>query len=165
MPLFLRKFPFNDTIVILEGENRGKSTDELSRWVESIEQQADASPTRPQPAEVLLNISASETGTLGGIDAAGLYRVTVYREVRTPDPVSSALNGSINWTHNGKALTRALAAFGGAPQTINDTIGDTCVVQIDPGTAISYTLTYASNTPALARFDATLMSELLQTVG
>ena len=164
MSLFLRRFPYNDVIVELKGEHAGKSTDELSRWVESIEQQADASPTRPQPAEELTNVSASDTGTLGGDQAAGLYRVSAYREVTTADPVSSSLAVVIGWTHNGKALTRTLPAFGGTPQTINDTQGDTTVIQIDPGTVISYTLAYLSNTPALARFDVTLMAELLQTV-
>lgn len=165
MALFLRKFPFADLIVILQGKDAGKCTDELIRWAESIEQQADASPARPQPAEALTDLSVSASGTLGGDQAAGLYRVSVYREVEIADPVSSSLNGSINWTHNGKALTRNVSAFAGAPQTINDTAGDTIVIQIDPGTVISYTLTHVSNTPGLARFTATLMAELLQTVG
>lgn len=164
MALFLRKFPFADVIVLLKGKDAGKCTDELIRWAESIEHQADASPTRPQPAENLTNIGASNSGTLGGDQAAGLYRVSVYREVTTADPVSSSLAVAIGWTHNGKALTRTLAAFAGAPQTINDTQGDTLVIKIDPGTTISYTLTYASNTPGLARFSAALVAELLQTV-
>jgi len=38
------------------------------------------------------------------------------------------------------------------------------VIEIDPNTSISYTLTYASNTPGLARFQASLIANLLQTL-
>lgn len=163
MSLFLRRFPFDDILLLLKGENAGKATDVLVKWAESIEKQAAASPVRPQPAERLPDISASTSGTLGGEDVAGTYRISVTREVVVADPVSSALAVAIGWTHNGKALTRTLLAFAGAPQTVNDTAGDVTVVDIDPGTTISYTLTYASNTPALARFAATLIAELLET--
>jgi hypothetical protein len=165
MALFLRRFPFDDVLVLLKGENAGKATDELVKWGESVGRQADASPTRPQAYQPITGIGASASGTLGGEDVSGVYRVTVYREVTTADPVSSALNGSINWTHNSKAMTRALSAFGGGLQSILDSAGDTLEIQIDPGTAISWTLVYASNTPGLARFTATLIAELLQTVG
>ena len=164
MALFLRAFPFDDIVIILKGKDAGKVETEFIKWAESLERQAESSPSQPQPAEVLTDISASASGTLGGDQAAGLYRVTAYREVTTTDPVSSSLALVIGWTHNGKALTRTLAAFTGAPQTTNDTATDVTVIEIDPGTSISYTLTYASNTPLLARFSATLSAELIQTI-
>jgi hypothetical protein len=65
----------------------------------------------PDPVAQLQGINGSTSGTLGGDIPAGLYVVYVYREVTTQDPVSSSLQGSINWTHNGKAMTRSLANF------------------------------------------------------
>ncbi len=178
MALFLRKFPFNDLIVILRSQinksmgrapqgsdkDEGKATDELAKWSESIERQSSAAPVAPDPAEQLTGIVASDSGTIGGAIPAGLYAVYAYREVIIADPVSSSLALVIGWTHNGKALTRTLTAFAGAPQTINDTVGDVAVIEIDPNTSISYTLTYASNTPALAEFQVSLLANLLQTI-
>ena len=164
MALFLRQFPYNDEIVALKGNSKAKATDELLKWAESIERQSSASPVRPQPAEVLTNIAANTTGTLTGVEAAGFYRVTAYREVTAVDPVSSSLAIAIAWTHNGKALTRNLSTFSGAPQATTSTAGDVTAVEIDPGTTISYSLTYASNTPGLAKFSMTMSSELVQTI-
>lgn len=164
MSLFLRQFPYNDEIIGLAGKNKAKATDELIKWAESIERQADASPVRPQPAEVLTDVAANATGTLTGTEAAGLYRVTAYREVTVVDPVSSSLAIAISWTHNSKALTRTLSTFSGAPQATTSTAGDVTAIEIDPGTTISYSLTYASNTPGLARFSVTMSAELIQTI-
>lgn len=157
----LEPYPVRDPIV----KTSRKAADVLVRYEEQVVQQRlDESPQRVQAAEVLTNIAASDVGTLGGDQSAGLYRVTAYREVTTQDPVSSSLALVISWTHNGKALNKTLAAFGAAPQTIFDTAVDVIAVQIDPGTPISYTLTYASNTPALARFACTMSAELLQAI-
>lgn len=171
MALFLRKLPFNDVLILLKGEHAGKATDEMARWGEGIQRQASAAPVAPNPAERLgapaagPPLTASASGTIGGAIPSGMYTVYVYREVLVADPVSSSLNGTINFTHNGKALTRSLATFGGAPQTINDNIGDVIPIETDPNTGISYTLTYASNTPALAGFQVTLLANLMETVG
>ena len=164
MAVFLRKLPYNDVLTIMEGKDAGKPTDEMAKWAESMERQSSASPVAPQPAEQLENISASTAGTLGGDIPAGIYAIYAYREVVIADPVSSSLALSIGWTHNGKALTRSLSAFTGAPQTINATASDVTVVEIDPNTPISYTLTYASNTPGLGRFQCSLIANLLQNV-
>lgn len=164
MALFARDFPFNDLIVLLSGKDKGKSTQELQDWAATLLRQAEASPVRPQPAEVLTDVVANAMGTLTGVEAAGLYRVTAYREVTVADPVSSSLAIAISWTHNGKALTRTLSAFTGAPQTTTNTAGDVTAIEIDPGTTISYALTYASNTPGLAQFSVTMSAELLQTI-
>lgn len=167
--LFIRALPYNDILINTKGKDAGKPTDEMAKWAESVQRQTGASPVAPDPAAQLgvapdPPIQQSRSGTLGGDIPAGLYAVYVYREVIVADPVSSSLNGSINWTHNGKAMTRALSAFAGAPQTINDSAGDVLVIEIDPNTPISYTLTYASNTPGLAEFQASLLANLLQTL-
>lgn len=164
MAIFLRALPYNDVLIILKGENAGKSTDELVKWAESITRQAEASPVAPEPATQLTGVAASASGNLGGALVAGLYRVNVYREVTVEDPVSSSLAVTISWTHNGKALTRTLSAFAGAPQQDTDTASDVTILEIDANTTIGYALTYASNTPGLAEFQVTLIAELLQTL-
>lgn len=161
--LFLRKLPFNDQLILMRGEDAGKATDELVKWAESIQRQSGASPVAPQPGEQITDITASTSGTFGGNLSAGLYAIYAYREVVVADPVSSSLALALAWTHNGKAMTRNLSAFSGAPQTINDSKSDVEVVEIDPNTTISYTLTYASNTPDLAEFQCSLIANLLQT--
>jgi hypothetical protein len=159
-PGYREPFPSNDVIV----DKHGRPTDQLTDWVElGLERALQAAPIRLQPTEVLTDVSASDSGTLGGDETAGFYRVSGYREVTVADPVSSSLTLTIGWTHNSKALTRTFN-FGAAPQTVNDTDGVVTVVQIDPGTVISYTLTYLSNTPAMARFDVTLSAELIQSL-
>ena len=165
MSLFLRKLPYNDVLIVMKGKDAGKPTDEFTKWSESVERQSSASPVAPEPSEQLEDIAASDSGTLGGDIPAGLYAVYVYREVTTADPVSSSLAVAISWTHNGKALTRTLSAFSGAPQTVNDTVSDVTVIEIDANTPISYTLPYASNTPGVARFQCVLIANLLQTLG
>lgn len=158
----LEPYPVRDPIV----KKSLKPADVLVRWEEqTLQNRVDASPYRVQDAEVLTDIAASAAGTLGGDQTAGLYRVSAYREVTVQDPVSSSLALVIAWTHNSKALTRTLAAFTGAPQNVNSTVGDVTAIEIDPGTPISYTLTYASNTPGLARFSCSLSAELLQSIG
>lgn len=164
MALFQRPLPNNDVLIVLKGEHAGKATDEFTKWAEGLERQSAASPVAPEPAAQLENISVSTSGTLGGDIPSGLYVIYAYREVVIADPVSSSLQIAIGWTHNGKSLTRTLSAFGGAPQTVNDTASDVTVIETDPNTAISFTITYASNTPLLARFQASLIANLLQTL-
>ena len=180
MSVFLRKLPYNDKLVITKGDtvtdprtghariatadDEGKPTDEMAKWAESMERQSSAAPVAPEPAVQLENIAASDSGTLGGDIPSGIYAVYAYREVLVADPVSSSLALSIGWTHNGKALTRTLSAFSGSPQTVNDTVSDVTVIETDPNTPISYTLTYASNTPGVARFQCSLIGNLLQTL-
>lgn len=164
MSLFLRSLPFNDVLVEMKGKDAGKATDELVKWAEGVQRQSNASPVAPDPSVQLEDIAASTSGTLGGDIPSGLYAIYLYREVTVQDPVSSSLTVALGWTHNGKALTRTMTAFAGAPQTVNDTVGDVAVLEIDPNTPISYTITYTSNTPAMARFQCALIANLLQTL-
>lgn len=164
MSLFLREFPFADPIVETEGKHVGKATQVLTDWAASLERQSGASPVQPNPPIVITDVQANDSGTLGGLESAGLYRVSVYREVTTADPVSSSLAIVLAWTHNGKALTRTLSTFAGAPQTVTDTASDVEMMEVDPGTSISYALTYVSNTPGSARFTVTMTAELVGAV-
>lgn len=165
MAVFLRDFPYNDEIVGAKGVDKNKATDELIKWAESITRQSEASPVLPQPVTRLTGVAANDSGTLSGVaGSAGVYRISAYREVTTADPVSSSLAIDISWTHNTKALTRTLSTFSGAPQAVTNTASDVSIIEVDAGTTISYTLTYASNTPGLGKFQVVLAAELIQTV-
>ena len=161
-PGFNEPYPSRDAIVKPDRH----AADVLVRWEEqSLLQRVNQSPYRVQDAEVLPGVAASASGTLGGDQIAGLYRVSFYLEAVGIDPVSQSLTVTIGWTHNGKALTRTLAVLAGAPLTIVSTLGGVTSIVIDAGTPISYTLTYASNTPGTGTFDVVLSAELLQSIG
>lgn len=156
-PGFNEPFPSRDAIVKPDGTPRQVFTD----WMNETLQTRLADTPFQVRKEIDLEVGVSTSGTLDTEDLGGLYRVTAYREVTAADPVSSSLDLTIAWTRDGKALTRTLSAFAGAPQTINDTTGDVAVIEIDPGTPISFTLTYASNTPGASQFLVTLIAELV----
>lgn len=161
IPGFNEPYPSRDAIV----KTNRKPTAVLVRWEEqSLLVRVNQAPYRVQDAEVLSGVAASTAGTLGGDQTAGLYRVSFYAECVTADPVSQSLTIVIGWTHNAKALSRTLVVFTGAPLTIVSTTGGVAPIEIDPGTPISYTLTYASNTPGLGKFDVTLSAELVQAI-
>lgn len=170
--VFLDKLPYNDVLIITDAAAKaakepgwaGKPTEELTKFFESMQRQVQSSPVAPEPAVVLTNISANDSGTFGGELPAGLYAIHAYREVTTEDPVSSSLGVTITWTHNGKSLSRPLSTFSGTPQQDTDTATDVSVIETDPNTSIGYVLAYASNTAALARFSLSMIAELLQTI-
>ena len=162
--VFIRALPYNDVLIFVKGEFAGQATDEMAKWAEGIQKQASATPVAPTPAVQLADIAAGDTGNFGATLPAGIYRVNAYREVTTADPVSGSLGITLSFTHNGKALTRILAGFSGAPQTTSDQRGDVEILEIDPNTTIGYTLTYASNTPGVSRFQVSMIAELLQTL-
>lgn len=78
--------------------------------------------------------------------SSGLYRVSWYQRVTTPDGVSSSLTTTISWTESGVALSSSGAAMTG--DTTTTTQSGSLMIRIDGSTAISYATTYASNTPA-----------------
>lgn len=154
---FNEPYPSRDPIV---KQNR-KATDTLIRYEEqSRDPRINAAPFRVQ-VDAEMTVNASTSDTLGGAQTAGLYRITGYAEVQIADPVSQSLTIVIGFTHKTKALTRTVLVFSGAPMTINDNAGFVVPLETDPGTSISYTLTYASNTPGLGEFLVTLASELV----
>ena len=159
IPGFNEPFPSRDQIA----KPDLTASDALMIWVEqSLQTRIQASAYRVPSISPMTNVQGSGAGVLVANATAGQYRISAYREVEVADPVSSSLAITIGFTHGTKALIRQLSAFAGAPQTINDNAGDTVVIDVDAGTPISFTLVYASNTPALARFYVSLTPELVQ---
>lgn len=80
-----------------------------------------------------------DSGNLPG----GLYRVTVYVRITTPAAVSSSLTVAINFIDDGVACTATLPAVTG--NTTGSTGLSEFPINIDGGTPVTYTTTYASN--------------------
>lgn len=159
LPGYNQPFPSRDTLVT---ESR-KGTRTFVQWSEqSLLQRVDQTSYRIPSMAPETALQASGSGVLVADAVGGQYRLSVYREVVAADPVSSSLAIVMGFTHNSKALTRSLASFSGAPQTINDNVGDTVVIDVDAGTPITYTATYASNTPGVASFYLSITPQLLQ---
>ena len=89
--------------------------------------------------------------------ASGAFRITWYLEKTTADGVSSSVQVTINWTHNTKSLS-----LSGAALTTDTTLAvqsNSITVLIDAASPISYTTTYASNTPGTMKYQIYLLVE------
>lgn len=89
--------------------------------------------------------------------ATGLYRLTYYARITTADAVSSSLTVTLTWTDGGVS-----PSFSGAAMTGNTTTtaqSGSAMVQIDAASPISYSTTYASNTPAAMQYRLTILVE------
>lgn len=159
LPGFNEPFSARDRVV----DGDGTASTYFTRFMnETLVPRIGRSAYRVSGPPPQTDLQASGLAVLIASATAGQYRISVYREVVVADPVSSSLAIVIGFTHNTKALLRTLAAFAGAPQTANDNAGDTVVIDVDAGTPITYTATYASNTPGVARFYLSLTPELVQ---
>jgi hypothetical protein len=89
--------------------------------------------------------------------ATGTYRVTTYARITTADAVSSSLTITITWTDGAIACSLSGAAMTG--NTTSTVQSNTALVQIDAATPISYSVTYASNTPAAMKYKLIVLVE------
>lgn len=116
-----------------------------------------------QPNPVLLTSQNASIGTTAmptdGTLSAGLYRVTVYQEITVADGVSSSLQTSLSWTSNAGTKTKAGTAVTGNTTATTDSFS--VLMHIDADTPISYTTTYASNTPGQMRYTLAIVLERL----
>lgn len=87
----------------------------------------------------------------------GNYRVSYYLEKTTADGVSSSTQVTIGWTHNSKSLTHQFAAL--TTDTTTATDAQTLPMLIDQNSAITYAVSYASNTPGKMQYLLTLWVE------
>lgn len=90
---------------------------------------------------------------------AGIYRLTTYARITTPDAVSSSLIVTLGWTESTITLTHSFPAMTGNTTTTVDS--QTFTVQIDQATPLTYATTYASNTPGQMKYTLNLLIESL----
>ena len=139
----------------------GKASGVFSRWFDTAFQaRVNATPAVADPPEVLDGETASTSGTVGGTQSAGLYRVSYYAQILTPAGVASGLQLTLTWTHEGVAQTETFTNLTGNLVTTHQS--QTYMIEIDPGTTIGYTLTYTSNPAAAMAYYAVLCAELIQ---
>lgn len=111
----------------------------------------------------LTNQSASILATalpLGSLPA-GVYEVSYYARITTPDGAASSLTPSIGWTDGGiaQSLTGA-AMIGNAVTTVQS---GSAIIAIDAASAITYATAYTSTTPTQMRYKFTVVVKFLGT--
>lgn len=161
IPPLTEPFPSRDKIV----KPDGKASDVFIRYnEETLIARLAATPVLPDPVVEIENVNTTQTGTFGGVQSGGLYQIAAYLECRVADGAGAPTAVlTLNWTHNGKALSRSYTALSGSSTT--NTRGEVDVLQIDGGTSVSYTIAYtAGGTPGLFRFDASLALTLMQAI-
>lgn len=93
------------------------------------------------------------SATLG----AGLYRVSWYARITTPDGVSSSLTVTIRWTEGAVALALSGAAMTG--DTVTTVQSGIVFLNVDNNTPITYATAYLSNTPGQMQYELVLALE------
>lgn len=122
------------------------------------EEQADQGPTRIGTPVSLENQSTSigTTAITGEAITAGLYRVTYYARITIADGVSSSLTVNISWDDGAATCTHSFTAITG--DTTTTTGSESYMVLID-APPISYSTTYASNTPGAMKYKLSVVLE------
>lgn len=93
---------------------------------------------------------------LGSV-AAGIYRVSYYARITSPDGVASSLTVALGWTESTIAQSISGAAMTGDSVTTVQT--GSALIVVDASSAITYATTYTSNTPAKMQYRLTVTAE------
>lgn len=143
-----------------DGKTDGNATVLFAQRWREISDRLDDSPVRiGTPVQLPGTQNASILSTpLGQALAAGLYRVSWYARIVTPDAVSSSLQIVIGWTESSIALSLQGAAITGNLVTSVQS-GIAPLLQIDNGSPITYGTVYASNTPGAMKYLLTVALE------
>jgi len=97
--------------------------------------------------------------TIGGDLVEGFYRINSYVQIVTPDAVANSVQVAISYTFGGVSQTETFAAVTGI--TTGTHQGIVFPFMVDAGTPVSYTVTYASNTPNACVYSVFLQLELV----
>lgn len=108
---------------------------------------------------VALTAQAASIGVtaLVPVAAAGRYRVSVHARVTTVDGVTSSVIPRLSYTNGGQACTQSGAAL--TSDALALPASWTFLLVVDASTAISYSTTYASNTPGQMKHSLDLICE------
>lgn len=156
-------FPSRDAIV----KPNGHASDVFVRYNEqSLLRRLDSTPVLTDPVERLDSQSAGASGTIGGLQAAGLYVLHGYSQILTPAGVSNSLQLTIGWTFNGTTELEIFTALTSIVPGAAGTRGShVFVLWLDPNTPVSYSFAYASNAAGAMVWSAALALTLLQSLG
>lgn len=98
--------------------------------------------------------SIVSTPFAAGSLSPGQYQVNAFTHVTAVDPVSSSLSVQVSFTHDTTVLQQTSVAMTGNLVTSNQ--GTPFVIDIDAGTSVSWSTTYASNTPGAMAYSIAL---------
>jgi hypothetical protein len=143
-------FPFGEAIA---ADQTRLVTPRWRRWFLNLRSAVDLSqrsivvpPQTDQSAT--LPVTDMDNGAL----SAGLYSVSWYLAVTIADGVSSSAQVAIAWVDNGnnKSYTGA-AMTGNTTSTVQ--VNEAITIYSDAASPITYSVTYASNTPGQMHYD------------
>lgn len=143
-------FPFNEPIA---ADQSLLVTPRWRRWLLLLRESVDLSQVSiPVEAQLDQNASLATTSMDGGTLSAGLYSVSWYLAITVADGVSSSAQVAIAWVDSGNAKSYTAAAVtGNTTSTVQ--VDQIITIYSDGASPISYTLTYASNTPGAMHYD------------
>lgn len=126
----------------------------LQRLIASVFVQTVAEPSSAAPLHALVAPTA-----LVASAAAGLYRISWHIRIAVADGVNSSVTLSILSTEGGSAITQSGAAVTG--DTLQTVQSGSVLVTPDAQLPISYSVAYASNTPAKMGYNLIMSVEQL----
>ncbi len=132
-----------------------------ARWLSNgLNVRLGTTPTQVGHDVALTNQAASIGATPLPVAAlsAGLYRVSYYARITTPDSVSSSLTVTLGWTESGLPLILSGAPMAGNSVTTVQT--GTWVVQLDGQSTLTYATVYASASGQM-RYRLSMLAEAL----
>lgn len=96
----------------------------------------------------------------GGSLATGLYQLSIWSRVEIVDGVSSSVQVTVTYTSGGVVQTFVGTLVNGNLTTSKSQ--QTVPLWIDANTAVTYQTAYASNTPAMMRYQLTIALQLVK---
>lgn len=141
----------------------GFVTDEVDRWLLALVGSVQASPSRVGAQVILTEQDDSIAFTdiaAGGNLAAGVYRLTYYVRVTSPDGVASSIEVDFSFTDHGQVMTFPGAAVTG--DTVTSAGTGSIMFYADGNAPITYSTIYASNTPNAMVYELIVILEQIQ---
>jgi len=140
------------TISPITNPKTGSATADWTRWLLALFGTVSAQPTvlGTRVSLTKQNASIGVTPFPTPALAGGLVRVSWYLRITTVDPVSSSVNVTIGYTESHLALSVSSTPVVGNSLTSVQT--GTTILMTDQGTAVTYSTTYASNTPGTMQY-------------
>lgn len=123
---------------------------------------AQSSSTSNAVTPIALSTQNASIGTTAFPAASlngGLYIFTYYARITGAAGVSSSVQVSLAWTDGSIACSKTFTAITG--NTTSTTGSESYMINIDPGTPVSYSTTYASNPGAAMTYDLSLVLEAI----
>lgn len=153
--------PFNDPLV---EENRFMSS-EFFNWLQivllpAIEQTPTVFGTTPPLSVTGQTAAIALTALPLGEVTTGVYRVSVYLRITSPDGVSSSVTPQISFPDNGVTCTMTGDAL--VSDAIDEPGSTVFIASVDAPGPISFGTLYVSNTPNAAVYKAVVLVERVQ---